>query len=90
MGCVGCRYRLEVESELHCKQTELSQWEARLQRDQEKIASLRTDLATLTTELQTERDKTTKLQSLLQEAMGRQLTLQEHKDYLQQRLDKVC
>lgn len=80
--CVGCRNKLEMEIELQCKWTELSHWEAKLQREQDKIS-------TLQTELQTEREKADRLQSLLHEATAKHLTLQGHKDALQQRVDKV-
>lgn len=57
--------------------------------DREKMASLKSETQGLTTELQTERDKAERLQSLLQEATGRQITLQGQKDALQQKVDKV-
>ena len=57
--------------------------------DREKMASLNSETQRLNTELQVERGKSERLQSLLQEATGRQITLQGQKDALQQKVDQV-
>jgi len=83
------RFKLDLESQLAMKQNELSTWEARLQSDQGKAESAQASLIKLTSQLQAEREKSDKLQTLYHESMSRQITLQGQKDSLQSRVEQV-
>lgn len=68
---------------------ELTEWEAEVKAEQQRLMSLQSECQQLGSEVREERGKVERLQGLLHEATSKQVTLQYQKDALQQQMDQV-